>query len=191
MTSKVPATSTPDGIMRLADTFCDAKALLTAFELGLFTVLHDEPATEEQIRQRLGLHGRGLSDFLNLLAALGLLERTGGGYRNAAGADRYLVRGEETYVDYYLRRNHTLYQIWGRLAETLRTGKPQSSNDFETILNTPVILAQFINLIDVRTNMLGPLLIESFDWPDSGRVLDVGGARGNLAAQIGGRPRYG
>lgn len=185
MTSKAPDTSTPAAILRLGNTFCDAKALLTAVELGLFTVLHQGPTTVEQIRQRLGLHGRGLSDFLNLLVALGLLERTDGGYGNAAGADRYLVRGEGTYVGGFLERsNRNLYPAWGRLAEALRTGEQQSGSDFTKVLNTPAILTQFVGMMDALTQVLGPLLIKRFDWPGSGTVLDVGGARGNLVAQV-------
>jgi O-methyltransferase domain/Dimerisation domain len=185
MTSKAPDISTHAGIMRLGTTFCDAKALLTAVELGLFTVLHHGPATKEQIRQQLGLHGRGLSDFLNLLVALGLLERTGGGYHNAVGADRYLVRGEGTYIGGFLERsNSNLYPAWGRLAEALRTGEQQSGRDFTTVLNTPAMLAQFVGMMDALTHVLGPPLIESVDWPGSGTVLDVGGARGNLVAQV-------
>lgn len=185
MTTRTPDTSTYAGILQQGSTFCEAKALLAAVELDLFTVLHDGPTTEEQIRRRLGLHGRGLPDFLNLLVALGLLERTDGGYRNAAGADRYLVRGKGTYViDFLERANHRLYATWGRLAEGLRTGEPQSSISFTDLLNTPAILAQFVDIVDGRTNELGPLLIKSFDWPERGTVLDVGGARGNLATQV-------
>ncbi|MGH3898012.1 MAG: methyltransferase, partial [Pseudonocardiaceae bacterium] len=184
-TSEAPDTSTPAGILRLGNAFCDAKALLIAVELDLFTALHNDPATEEQVRQRLGLHGRGLSDFLNLLVALGLLRRTNGGYGNAAGADGYLVRGERSYVGGFLERsNRNLYPAWGRLAQALRTGEQQSGSDFTKVLNNPAVLAQFVDMMDALTNMVGPPLIDSFDWPDSGTVLDVGGARGNLAAQV-------
>ncbi|WP_328393712.1 hypothetical protein OHS70_04050 [Streptomyces sp. NBC_00390] len=89
MTQTSPDVSTSAGIIRLSNAFCDAKALLTAVELDLFTTLHNKgTSTEEEIRKELGLHGRGLSDWLNLLTALGLLERSDGGYRNAKGADR-------------------------------------------------------------------------------------------------------
>jgi hypothetical protein len=185
MTSKPPDASTPAGIFRLGNMFCDAKALLTAVELDLFTILHNKPATQEQICQRLALHGRGLSDFLNLLVALGFLHRTGGWFRNAAGADRYLVRGAGSYVGGFLERsNRNLYPAWGRLAEALRTGEQQSGSDFATVLDDPAILAQFVSMMDALTHVLGPLLIEIFAWPERGRVLDVGGARGNLAAQV-------
>ena len=75
MTSNPPDVSTPAGILRLGNAFCDAKALLTAVELDLFTILREQPegATVDWIRERLLLHGRGLRDFLDLLVALKML----------------------------------------------------------------------------------------------------------------------
>lgn len=185
MPSQSPDTSTAAGLLRLGNTFCDAKALLTAVELGLFSALRDEPATEEQLRARLGLAGRGLADFLNLLVALGLLEYDSGSYRNAAGADRYLVRGEASYLGGFLERsNRNLYPAWGRLTEALRTGAPQAGGDFTQVLDQPAVLAEFADMMDTLTHSLGPLLIDSVDWPAGGTVLDVGGARGALLAQV-------
>ncbi|HEX4221166.1 MAG TPA: methyltransferase [Pseudonocardiaceae bacterium] len=186
MTSTELDTSTPAGIIRLGNAFCDAKALLTAVELGLFTTLRESgPSTTEEIRGRLGLHGRGLSDFLDLLASLGLLERADGKYGNAAGPDRYLVRGEVTYVGGFLERsNRNLYPAWGRLSEALRTGEQQSGSDFEKVTKNPELLRAFIGMMDALTHVIGPELVEAFDWSNATSVLDVGGARGNLCSQI-------
>lgn len=179
-------TSGPAGIIRLANSFCDAKALLTAVELGLFTTLRDGPASEEQIRQNLGLHGRGLNDWLNLLVELDLLDKEDGLYRNAPGAARYLVRGEESYIGGFLERsNRNLYPAWGRLATALRTGEQQSGSDFEHVIENPAILSQFINSMDALTRVLGPQLIEAYEgWADYKSVLDIGGCRGGLVSQI-------
>lgn len=186
MTSTTPDTSRPAGILRLANSFCDAKALLTAVELGLFTTLNAGPASEVEIREALGLHGRGLSDWLDLLVELGLLDRKGDKFQNASGPDRYLVRGQESYIGGFIERsNRNLYPAWGRLSEALRTGAPQSGSDFETVIQNPKILAQFINSMDALTRTLGPQLLEAWDgWTGYGSVLDVGGCRGGLAAQI-------
>ncbi|WP_320065198.1 methyltransferase [Micromonospora sp. RTGN7] len=179
-------TSRPAGIIRLANSFCDAKALLTAVELGLFTILRSGPATEDEIREKLGLHGRGLSDWLGLLVELSLLERADGRYRNAAGADRFLVNGEQSYIGGFLERsNRNLYPAWGRLADALRTGQPQSGSSFDAVVQNPRILSQFINSMDALTRTLGPQLINAYEgWGDYHSVLDVGGCRGSLAAQI-------
>jgi SAM-dependent methyltransferase len=186
MTSIAPDTSTPDGILRLGNLFCDAKAVLTAVELNLFTTLHDGALTEEEVRTKLGLHGRGLGDWLNLLAALGLLDNDNGRYRNAPGADRYLVASGQTYIGgFLLRSNRNLYPAWGRLDEALRTGQQQSGSDFEAVTKNPKVLAQFIHSMDAFTHVLGPQLIEAYDgWGDYRSVVDIGGCRGNLCSQI-------
>lgn len=186
MTLTTPDVSTPSGIIRMANTFCDAKALLTAVEFGLFTYLHEHgPATEAEVGARFALHGRGLRDFLDLLTALGLLERDGGNYRNAEGPDRYLVAGEKEYVGGFLSRsNRNLYPAWGKLAEALRTGEQQSGSHFDIVTRNPHILRQFVGMMDALTQVIGPELAKAFDWSRSSSVLDIGGARGNLASII-------
>ncbi|HEY2694348.1 MAG TPA: methyltransferase [Pseudonocardiaceae bacterium] len=186
MTTTAADTSTPAGILRLGNAFCDAKALLTAVELGLFTALHDGAASAEEIRTKLDLHQRGLSDFLNLLVALGLLEREDGKYRNASGADRYLVQGHGTYIGGFLERsNRNLYPAWGRLGEALRTGQQQSGSDFGKVVDNPALLRQFVGMMDGLTQVLGPQLIECYDgWDQARSLLDVGGCRGNITSQI-------
>lgn len=59
--------------------FMASKTLLSAVELELFTRLGDDALTGEQIRNALGLHPRGITDFLDCLVALRLLDRDGAG----------------------------------------------------------------------------------------------------------------
>jgi SAM-dependent methyltransferase len=185
MTTTELDVGTAAGLLRLGNAYCDAKALLTAVELDLFGALKDGPATEEEIRERLRLHGRGLADFLHLLAALGVLVKTGEAFGNAAGAQRHLVPGGESYIGGFLQRsNRNLYPAWGRLSEALRTGKPQSGGSFAEVLERPAVLRQFIGMMDALTQQLAPALVEAFPWSRYGSLLDVGGCRGNLAAHL-------
>jgi len=185
MSDTVATLKTPAEIIRLGNAFCDAQALLTSVELGLFTALADGPATEEDVRARLGLHGRGLWDLLNLLVALGLLERDGDRYRNAEGAQHYLVQGRPSYIGGFLERaNRNLYPAYARLPEALRTGKPQTDTNFDEVRKNPRVLRQFAQMMDALIYTLGPQLIEAFDWTKHSSVLDVGGCRGSLTAQI-------
>jgi len=181
-----PAADTdPAAIIRLGTAFCQAKAVLTAVELGLFTTLSEAPGTAEELTERLGLQPRGTRDFLDLLVSLELLERAGGRYRNAASADHHLVQGKPTYVGGFLARaNHNLYPAWGRLTEALKTGKPQSESDFMEMIKEPARLRRFVGMMDALTDMLGPRLAQAFDWSTVDSVLDVGGARGNLASHL-------
>jgi O-methyltransferase domain/Dimerisation domain len=185
MTATAPDVSTAAGILRLGNSFCDAKALLTAVELDLFGLLHGGEATEGEIRDRLGLHGRGLRDFLSLLVQLDLLTEQGGRYANAEGVDRYLVRENPEFIGgFLLRSSKNLYPAWGRIGEALRTGTKQSGGEFNEMAKIPGLLTQFIGMMDALTLQLGPELIKAVDWSGYRSVLDVGGCRGNLAAQL-------
>jgi SAM-dependent methyltransferase len=185
-----PAAGSADGldpaaVIRLGTAFCEAKAVLSAVELGLFSTLSEAPGTAEELTTRLGLHARGTGDFLDLLVSLGLLERVDGRYHNAAGADRHLVRGKPTYVGGFLERaNHNLYPAWGRLTQALRTGEPQSESDFLEMIKDPAKLRRFTAMMDALTDLLGPQLAQAFDWSTRDSVLDIGGARGNLVSHL-------
>jgi hypothetical protein len=72
--------ATPDAIMQLGFAFWGSKTLLSAVELGLFTLLAEEPLSADALRTRLKLHPRSVHDFLDALVSLGQLERNDGLY---------------------------------------------------------------------------------------------------------------
>ncbi|GAA1255794.1 methyltransferase [Kitasatospora nipponensis] len=186
MTASVPDVGTAAGILRLGNRFCDAKALLTAVELDLFSVLDQGAATEEELRGRLALHGRGLGDFLGLLVALGLLERAGEGrYRNAEGASKYLVPGKPGAVAGFLRgADLNIYPVYAKLGEALRTGKQQAGGDFTGMLDDAVAMGHFVRMMDGLTQGLGEPLTAALAGIEYGSLLDVGGCRGHLLGQL-------
>jgi hypothetical protein len=188
--AEIAAGTDPAEIKKLGNAFCHAKLLLTAAELGLFADLAENgPATRSQVTQRLGLDGRGCRDFLDALVLLGLLTKEGGRYGNSAAAASHLVPGAATFAGGFLRRaNRVLYPAWGQLGEALRTGQPQVpaavSGSFERMLNDPVQRAEYLGMMDSVNGLLAPELAAAFDWRDCATVVDVGGARGNLAARL-------
>ncbi|MET9264964.1 methyltransferase [Amycolatopsis sp. NPDC004079] len=172
-------------ILRLGNSFCDAQALLTAVELNLFGSLAAGPASEEELRERLGLHGRGLRDFLRLLVALGLLETEGERYRNTEAGSRHLVPGGTGYIgDFLGGAKHFLYPVWGGLGNAVRTGKPQAGGDFEVMLNNPEMIAPYVRMMDGLMQVLGAKVIEAAGFAGRRTVVDAGGGRGNLASQL-------
>lgn len=172
------------GLTELGSAFCSAKLLLSALELDVFTVLHGGPADEPTLRERLGLHPRASRDFLNALVALGLLERTGEQYRNAEIADRHLVRGPDYGGGFLAGANHVLYPAWGRLSTALRTGRSQAEGTVEELLADPVRQRGYLAMMDSLSGPLGADLAGSLDWGRYRTLTDVGGARGNLVAQL-------
>src|SRR5262245_46115908 len=89
---------TPDRVLQLGLGFWGPKTLLSAVELGLFTVLAGGPADLATLTTKLGLHPRSARDFLDALVALGMLQRDGNQYANTPQTDQFLDRAKPSYI---------------------------------------------------------------------------------------------
>jgi SAM-dependent methyltransferase len=182
-------TVSPRPLIELGTAFWASKTLLTAVEMGLFTELAAGPASEPQLRERLGLHSRSSRDFLDSLVSLGVLDREDGRYRNTPASDAYLDEGKPGYLGGWMRQaSRRLFVAWGGLTESLRTGKPHIGSDsqdyFRKLYADLDQRRAFIAAMDAITNQIGPELSAHLDWSSFHTVLDVGGARGNLLAYL-------
>jgi predicted O-methyltransferase YrrM len=175
--------------------FWPAKALLSAIELGVFTSLGKESLRGEELGSRIGLHPRGIWDFLDSLVALKLLEREGNGpearYRNSEDASRYLVRSSPHYIGGFLEMaNARLYRFWGELTEALRTGKPQNEIKatgapvFAELYSQPERLEQFLHAMAGYSLRNFEIFADKFDFSRYGKLVDVGGAEGQLSMAV-------
>lgn len=183
LASTEPAAA-PASVTDLGTSFCSAKLLLSALELGVFTALHDAPAREPELRERLGLHPRAARDFLGALVALGLLGRTGELYRNSEIADRHLVRGPGYGGGFLEGAGHVLYPAWGRLSAALRTGEPQAEGELAQVLADPVRQRGYLAMMDSLSDPLAGDLARSLDWSRYRTLADIGGARGNMVGRL-------
>ena len=73
------------------------KLLLTGIELKVFNYLSD-PVSAEEVTQIIGAHPRNMSLFLDGLAAIDLVQKKCGLYRNTPVTQAFLVEGSQTYV---------------------------------------------------------------------------------------------
>jgi predicted O-methyltransferase YrrM len=181
----------PSHIMQVGMGFWASKTLLSAVELGLFTLLDTEPLTGPQIGERLELHPRAVYDFLDTLVALRLLERDGedadGRYRNTGETAAFLNRRSPDYIGGILEMaNDRLYGFWNNLTEALQTGKPQNEAKltgqpmFDELYRDPARLEQFIIAMQGISAGNFHTLAERFDFSKYQTVCDVGGANGLL-----------
>src|SRR5262245_11932028 len=92
----------PTPILQPAFGFWTSKVLLTAVEMGLFTVLGSRRLTGTELGKALGLHPRGIADFLDGLVAMKFLGREGSGpgarYFNTPACAHFLDRNSPRYV---------------------------------------------------------------------------------------------
>src|SRR4051794_27580082 len=182
----------PSAIMQIGMGFWPSKALLSAVELQLFTVLGSGPATAAEIGDRLELRSRAVCDFLDGLVALRLLDREGSGetarYANTSETAVFLDTNSPQYIGGILEMaNARLYGFWDDLTEALQTGEPQNEikrtgrSMFEELYADPARLEQFMRAMSGISYGNFAALADTFDFSPYQTVCDVGGATGQLS----------
>src|SRR3954471_6032439 len=114
----------PEPIIRMASAYWTSCVLLTANRLGVVNTIGDGHKSAAALAEALGLSAYPVDNFLDALVSLGYLERRDDGYANSALSRTFLVQSSPAYLGNVLRYSDDLYPIWGKLGETLKTGKP-------------------------------------------------------------------
>jgi precorrin-6B methylase 2 len=194
-TTQQQAELNPSKIMEIGLGFWPSKVLLTATKMGLFTLLADGGMSGNEIRSKLGLHERGLYDFLDTLVALGFLTREGiketSVYNNAVEADLFLDKRKPTYMGGLLEMcNNRIYPFWADLEEGLKTGKPQNEVKtgemplFEMLYSDPAKMREFIMAMGGIQMGNFVRFATEFDFSGYETFCDVGGSGGHLSIQV-------
>jgi hypothetical protein len=182
--------ASPDHILDVSYAFWKSKAILTAVELDVFSVLAEGPLDLQSLVGRLGLHGRGAADFLDALVALALLRRRADGcYANQPDTDLYLDRCKPTYLGDLLKHlNARHYLNWSSLTEALRSGAPQSgalgNGSYPALYEDAATQDIFLNGMSAGSLIAAKTLAKKFPWSDFRTVIDVGTAQGCVPVEL-------
>jgi predicted O-methyltransferase YrrM len=175
-----PGLPDPGPIVRLTTAFWDSQALLTASRLRLFDQLASGPKTAEQVAGAIGLDARRTELLMRVLAALGLLEARDDRFANSAAAAAFLVSTSPAYMGNAMRYSDQLYATWGRLEDSLRSGKP--ALPAESYLGDDVERTRtFVYAMHGRAMGVARVLVEVLDLRGRKAMLDVGGGPGTYS----------
>jgi hypothetical protein len=185
----------PSSILQTAFGFWSSKVLLTAVQFGVFTQLGDRQLTGPELGAGLGLHERGIRDFLDALVAMRFLNREGDGtpakYSNTPEGALYLDRASPRYIGGILvMLNDRLFKFWHDLPEALRTGRPQNETKhgqkgiFEELYAEPPKLEQFMGAMTGLSRINFEVFADKFDFVNFKTLCDVGGATGLLSIEV-------
>lgn len=183
---------TPEPLLQLGLGFMASKTLLSAVELGIFSVLAAGGRDRETLSSAVGLHPRSSADFLDALVSLGLLTRDEDGtYQNSPAADVFLDRAKPSYMGGILEMaNARLFGFWDNLTLALKTGTQQNEVThsgapfFATLSQDPVAWRNFLNGMNGVSTPLAGALAADFDWTGRQHVVDLGGALGAVPAAV-------
>ena len=180
----------PVPLMALSTGFWAFKTLAAAHDFDLFTRLSNGASTTcPELAQALGISPRPAEMLLTGCAALGLLEKSDGRYRNAPISEAYLVRSKPHYFGGWVEMaDKRLYAGWGKLTEALRTNQPTTwdpavqSSLFDG--EDPKVLALFWEAMHSLSTMTARKLGEAVDFGHSQRLLDIGGGSGAFDIEL-------
>ncbi len=167
--------------MDLSTAYWQAQAFLTANRLGLFALLDDGPAAAGAVASRLGTEARGTELLLKALTALGLVTADDGRYANSELSAAFLVPGRPGFMGNAVLYSDNLYDTWGRLEDSLRSGRPAMAPS--TYLgDDDKTTRDFVYGMHDRALGIGRALVEMVDLGGRAQMLDVGGGPGTYSA---------
>lgn len=159
--------------------YWETKVLLTAVRLDLFTVLGEKDRSLSDLVRQLGADERALALLLNALVAIKVLAKDGDRYANTGVARTHLVKTSPQYVGHLLLLQDAEWNNWGRLEETIRTGRgPVRRHIFE---NDPELGANVLSVLDRIGQQSSPALAKRLDLGEAATMLDLGGGAGTNA----------
>ena len=166
--------NTPESLLALSRAFQESRVLLTGAELDVFTALAKEPLAAPALAARLGAEPRSLATTLDALAAMGLLEKTGGTYRTAKDASCLTADAPDSILPMLLHAA-ALWDRWTGLTRkvggTPLTARPPAAATRAFIEAMHVISAPQAAKLAAEVNPGG-----------ARRLLDVGGGPGTYTA---------
>ena len=127
--AKVRTEATPQQIMQDLWASRGSQALVAGVELDVFSLVADGKRTASQIARAASATERGTEHLLDALVSLGYLKKKGREYRLRPVAERFLVRGKETYIGGFVYETKLTWAGWSQLTEVIRTGKPVRAAD--------------------------------------------------------------
>jgi precorrin-6B methylase 2 len=169
----------PADIMELANQFRASRVFLTAFELGIFTVLNGEGKTSEETASILKTDPRATNRLMNALTVIGIIEKKSGTYYNTPPAAKFLVKGKPGYMG-GIGHTVNLWDTWSNMTEAVIKGtapevrKPVNDRG-ENWLDS------FIAAMHMRAKKQAPVIISKLDLNGVSKVLDVGGGPGTFS----------
>ena len=152
-------------------------ALRAAIELDLFTKVSQGAKGFSELAEALAISELNAERIVVACAAMGLLEKDGVGYSNAADAERFLVKGKPTYVGPWLLFATYDFEEWKNLKTYLSSEHP------------PRVLGMYESLTDEMAREYhdatysvglgaGFLFSKNVDLSQRHLILDLGGGSG-------------
>ncbi len=168
---------TPRNLLNTAASCWEAITLQTGVKLDVFSCIEAGAAHPDDLSRELGADARAVTMLCNALAAMGLLQKEGGLFRNTEPARQSLVKSSPDYIGYIITHFYNTVESWWHLPQAIRTGAQISSVYEKTEDERESFLMGMHNL----ASALAPKIADILDLGSAGSLLDLGGGPGTYA----------
>ncbi|MFH1735817.1 MAG: methyltransferase [bacterium] len=155
--------------------------LLTANKCGLFMLINDEALGISAIADNLNWDQHAAEIFLNALTAMGFLQKQQDCYSNTEISKLLLIKGAENYQGDILMHSLHLWESWGRVAETLVSGKP---NRDPKVPRSPERWRAFIDGMSNIAKISAVRLWDEIMLVNQAKLIDIGGGPGTYCYEL-------
>ena len=171
-------------IAGMAGGHAEARAIQIALKLRIFEHLSRDALAAERLAAAIGSDSRATSLLCNALAALGLLNKVDGHFSLDQAARRFLVESSPEYLGGMILFDAALWDEWGRLEDSIRTGAPARTPDM--FQSSSEAAERFIRAMDslVRARGDDRWTAEHLDLVFAGSIADLGGGPGTYLVEL-------
>ena len=167
-----------------------ARAILVAAKLGLADHIDNEGTTSTQVASSLNADPDAVQRLLRVLASIGVLHEGERDSFTLTSMGETLRSDSSSSVRSYAVFVHDfIYEGFGGLAETVRTGQPAFDRIFGMpffpyLQKNPDRAAVFHSGIGNRGRIEANSIVHAYDFSTSGKTVDVGGGNGAFLSAI-------
>ena len=156
-----------------------AKAVLTAWELGLFDALSEQPLSLSDLAERVACQPEGLRLLVNILLPAGYLRRRGGLYHNSRTAQRWLTSSSPASIAPSILHDPYFVTFWESMSVVVRDDGQTATTGRESDAlpeSMQALLSGHYAWLASLAVALGNEMIRRAPVPKGAtRLLDVGG----------------
>jgi SAM-dependent methyltransferase len=169
---------------RLSSGFILSRIIQVAVTTGIFDKIEAPGTTSEEVASCINTSPRATELFLNALVAIRLLSKESGKYFNTAISRTYLVKNSPKYFGGMIVFEHNLWDMWGKLEESVRTGKPSRKPDMfqNTEDETEKFILAMHSLVKARGDAEVVSHLLDLGWANS--LIDIGSGPGTYPIEF-------
>jgi (2Fe-2S) ferredoxin/predicted O-methyltransferase YrrM len=165
----------PDELQQAISGFRESRAILTAVELDIFSVVGDG-ADSKTVAEKLGTDPKATESLLNSLAAIDLIEKREAIFSNGPVAARFLAAGSPDDSRAAIMHTVHLWPRWSTLTECVRQGTSVTYKEMPE--RGEAWTGAFIAAMHKSASFRAPMVLRAIGIEGVRRMLDVGGGSG-------------